>query len=163
VSHRIWIAVLLAAVVAFEVAFFNLAQTGTCASGGPYVIGDECPSGTGGWVALMIVSALLMAASTLGLPPIGADEDSRAWLPAFAFVPGTKESAVFFPLTATVLLAAGTETGTLIAAGVLVLAGPGLWAGMTWLLADTDRVLSERRRKKLREGARHQVGDKPRR
>jgi hypothetical protein len=148
--------VLVAGVAGFEIALYNLAQVGTCASGGPYVIGNECPAGTGWWVALLIFSALATAASTLGLP-IGESEEGRAWLPVFAFVPGTRESALFLPLTAIVLLAAGTDTGTWIAAGILVLAGPILWLGMRWLMADTDRVLAERRRKFQRDRARRRT------
>ena len=144
----VWTGILVVAALGFEAAIFKLAGTGTCASGGPYVIADECPSGPGWWVALLLVSALAIAAATLFVP-IGSEE--RGWLPALAFVPGTRESAVAGPVTGLVILAAGTDTWNLVIAGVLALGAPLLWLGARWLLADTDRVLRERRRREARE------------
>ena len=37
----------LGALVAFDWALYEIVQTGTCASGGPYVSARQCPEGTG--------------------------------------------------------------------------------------------------------------------
>jgi hypothetical protein len=50
----------LAAVVAQAVALVHLLKIGTCASGGPYLIARQCPSGTGGWV-LLIAAGMIVA------------------------------------------------------------------------------------------------------
>ncbi len=150
----LWVVVLGAGVIGFEFALFKLARIGTCASGGPYVIGSECPAGTNWWIAMLIGSIFVIAASTFLIPAGTGHEkgEGRPWLPALAFIPATKESAVFAPLTAAVLVAESQSTGTLIAAGVLLLGGPIAWVAMRWFMADTDRVLAERRRKRLKGG-----------
>jgi len=49
---RYWIravlglALFLASLTAFEYALWSLIETGTCASGGPYVTARPCPEGT---------------------------------------------------------------------------------------------------------------------
>ena len=52
------LALLAAAVIAFEYALWELMHTGTCASGGPYVPARECPDGTLG-KALLIPSSFV--------------------------------------------------------------------------------------------------------
>jgi hypothetical protein len=123
-------ALLGAAAFGFELAIYYLAGTGTCASGGPYEIAAECPPGTGAWVALLIFAALATIPATL---LIGSDR----LLPAMAFVPGFKECAILCLLTAGVILlsgfapwsdaGSGEREGAVIAAGALVLFGPGSW------------------------------------
>jgi hypothetical protein len=136
--------------IAFELAFYNLIQTGTCASGGPYVIGSECPSGTTGWTLTMLGGIAAMIVGGIGMPVIGDprhDEDRRPWLPLLAFVPGMKESALFFSLTGAVALlaAAKAESGdgseaTWVGAGFIAL-GIGGWLVGRWLshLANSPR------------------------
>jgi hypothetical protein len=58
----------LAGVVAQCIAFPHLLKIGTCASGGPYVIANPCPSGTATWILLigggMTVSILCIVAAS---------------------------------------------------------------------------------------------------
>jgi hypothetical protein len=86
----------------------------------------------------------------IGMPVIGdqrLDEGRRPWLPLLAFVPGMKESAVFFSLTGSVALlaAASAEPGEgsealWVGAGFIVL-GIGGWLIGRWLshLANSPR------------------------
>ena len=90
-----WGAVFAAGVAGFEVALFRLSDIGTCASGGPYVIGSECPEGTTAWVAVLIGSVIAMLAGGLGVGSIGPDRGpgDRGWLPVPVY------RAVYGPLT----------------------------------------------------------------
>ena len=150
------IALFAAGVVGFELAVFRLAEIGTCASGGPYVIENACPAGTTGWLLLLFGSVAAMVVGGIGWPVIGAEVERRprredAWVPLLAFVAGTREGAIFWSLTALVILAAafapwsdasaGAQEGSAIGAGVLLLIGPGLWLVGRALLraADTRR------------------------
>ena len=78
------LALILAGALTFCYCVYELAKTGTCASGGPYVSAHECPAGTG-TLALMIVPAVLAVltgavvfatrgrtATAPGLPPTTA-------------------------------------------------------------------------------------------
>ena len=73
----IGLGLLIASIVAISYAVYQLLQIGTCASGGPYVIGRECPEGTE-WLGLTIpisVFVMLFGAylyATRGAPP-GSD------------------------------------------------------------------------------------------
>jgi hypothetical protein len=52
-------AVLLAALGAMAYGIVGLTETGTCASGGPYVSARECPDGTGTTVLLVSAGAVV--------------------------------------------------------------------------------------------------------
>jgi hypothetical protein len=52
-------AVMLAGLAAFAWGLFHLIQTGTCASGGPFVIAQECPEGTGLKVTAVMVGVVV--------------------------------------------------------------------------------------------------------
>ncbi len=54
------IAIFVACVVTFCLKITALLDTGTCASGGPYVIARECPEGT-------TLDAMLLTGSIIGL------------------------------------------------------------------------------------------------
>jgi hypothetical protein len=41
-------------------AMYRLMRTGTCASGGPYVIAQPCPEGTG-WLVLALMGGIVLA------------------------------------------------------------------------------------------------------
>ena len=45
--------VMLAGVAAFTFGLLQLLETGTCASGGPYVSARPCPDGTGWYIAAL--------------------------------------------------------------------------------------------------------------
>jgi hypothetical protein len=74
-------ALMVAGVAVFLLALYELAKTGTCASGGPYVSARECPSDTPYWigglfagiVAFLAGGALFASrgrpATAPGLPP----------------------------------------------------------------------------------------------
>ncbi len=49
----------LGALVAFDWALYEVVQTGTCASGGPYVSARQCPEGTGLRVAVLMLAVPL--------------------------------------------------------------------------------------------------------
>jgi hypothetical protein len=58
-------AVLLAALGAMAYGIVGLTETGTCASGGPYVSARECPSGTGTTVLLVSAGATVYCIATI--------------------------------------------------------------------------------------------------
>ena len=155
-SRRVWGAAFVIAAAGFLTALYALSSVGTCASGGPYVIENECPGGTGAWIALMLGSVLAITVSGAALGAVGPQE--RTWwrrrgglIPLFIFVPGTVECAAFWLLTAAVTLVGafapwsdasdGAREGSAIfAGGILVLAIGGWLVGM-WL----SRLASSRR------------------
>jgi hypothetical protein len=53
------IAIMLAALGLFVWAVVDLVQIGTCASGGPYEIAQECPEGTGTKIGLVFAAVIL--------------------------------------------------------------------------------------------------------
>jgi hypothetical protein len=53
------IALMLAALGLLAWAVVDLVQIGTCASGGPYEIAQECPEGTGTKIGLIFVAVIL--------------------------------------------------------------------------------------------------------
>jgi hypothetical protein len=75
-------ALFLAAVAAFNYAILQMLETGTCASGGPYVIARPCPEGTGTDVAILVGSifAGLIGAAIYGFrgPKPGGPSDRVA-------------------------------------------------------------------------------------
>jgi hypothetical protein len=77
------LALFAAAVTAADYAIFHLIQTGTCASGGPYVSARPCPKGTGTLIVSLTV-AVFAGLAGLGLfaargePPRGDDEASSS-------------------------------------------------------------------------------------
>jgi hypothetical protein len=125
VKRVAWGALFAAGVIGFELALFRLNDIGTCASGGPYVIGDECPSGTNAWVAALIGSILAMLGAGLGFGSIGPDSGpgDRGWIPALALIPGMREFALLGLLTAAIALVLGEWA----LAAVMVVIGPGSW------------------------------------
>ena len=87
---------MVAGAAAFGFALYELLKTGTCASGGPYVVARECPSGTGLRAGLLVagllvflVGAALFAtrgrrATEPGLPP----DSTASNPPPFTRYPG---------------------------------------------------------------------------
>lgn len=59
--------VFIVSLAAFSWGFADAVATGTCASGGPYVIAQECPDGTGMTFALLFSGALGAFASIIVL------------------------------------------------------------------------------------------------
>jgi hypothetical protein len=139
--RTIFVGVFAAGVIGFELALSRLFEVGTCASGGPYVIANECPDGTTGWTFLLFGSILATVIGGIGWPVLGEGKRrglKGPWLPLFIWVPGTRECALFAPLTAAVLLLTSPETATLIGAGALLLLGPGVWLVGHLLLRAAD-------------------------
>lgn len=147
-SRPAWGVLFAAGVAGFEAAMYGLADVGTCASGGPYVIENECPGGTGWWIALMLASVCVIVVGGAALGVVGGEE--RRWwrrrgghVPLFIFVLGTIEFAAFALLTAAVIAVAvfapwsdaeagAREGSVLFAAGLLALGVCGWLIGM-WL------------------------------
>ncbi len=111
----------LGMLVLFEAALVHLLETGTCASGGPYVSRRECPSDTGLWILLMmgaifggLIASLVFVATARG---------KVGW--------GSIMFGAFFTVTAVVagytalfddkaVSAPGAQLGGLIVAGVFL-------------------------------------------
>ncbi len=78
------LALMLGSVALLGLAIYQLIDTGTCASGGPYVSAKPCPEDTGWWIAAISVSIPMFlaggwvfairgrTATAPGLPP-GSD------------------------------------------------------------------------------------------
>jgi hypothetical protein len=94
------LAVMLAGVAAFGLALVQVIETGTCASGGPYVSARPCPSDTGMWIGVLtgglivfLAGGALFAtrgrrATDPGLPP---DDSLKANPPPLSGFTGTKK------------------------------------------------------------------------
>lgn len=98
-------AVTLAGLLASTWAMYRLMHTGTCASGGPYVIAHQCPSGT----ALQILA--LMGGILAGLA--GAGIAGSAALGALWF-------GLFFTLSGADAMVAFGGTGGILFGGFFV-------------------------------------------
>jgi hypothetical protein len=79
----------LGSLVAFDWALYEIVQTGTCASGGPYVSARSCPEGTGLRIAVLtcaipvgLVGCALLSASRRGNWRAAVD----VWLVAWALL-----------------------------------------------------------------------------
>ena len=138
----IWGALCLAGMAGFLAAIYGLGSIGTCASGGPYVIEDQCPGGTGAWIAVMIGSVLVVLVAGAALGPVAAGKPTwwrrrGGLLAPLAFVPLTFECAVLFTLAAAVTLLAAVapwsdasdsaRSGSVLLAGIWLVLGPGAW------------------------------------
>lgn len=148
-----FLALFVAGVAGLQLAVFRLSEIGTCASGGPYVIENACPAGATGWLLLLFGSIGAMVIGGIGAPVLGAEGERRprragTWVPLFAFVPGTREGALFLSLTGLVVLAGafapwsdasgGARVGSAFGAGLFFLLGPGLWLVGRALLRAAD-------------------------
>jgi hypothetical protein len=58
-------AILLAALAAMAYGIVGLTETGTCASGGPYVSARECPDGTGTTILIVSAGAAIFCLTTI--------------------------------------------------------------------------------------------------
>ena len=97
------LALTLAGYALFAVGLVKLIHIGTCASGGPYQIARECPSGTGSWAAALpvgIITGLIGIAvfAFRGDPPSGQRKS------ASLFGLGTAAFGLFFLVTGLVAL-----------------------------------------------------------
>ncbi len=137
-------ALFLAAVVLFNVELIKLLDTGTCASGGPYVSARPCPEGTG-------TSILLLMASIFGGligAGIFASRGARPGDPnqgkGSGWTAGMLSWSVFFTATGAVSLhygltaddpGPGAQLGALIVGGTFLVMGlPALlWMIYTWI------------------------------
>jgi hypothetical protein len=140
--RAIWGTLCVAGLAGFLVAIYAVSSIGTCASGGPYVIENECPGGTGGWVALLVCSPLVVLVAGVGFGPVGAGEPTwwrreGGLIAPLAFVPFTVECAILFGLAAAATLlsafapwsdASDSAQGwSVFLAGVWLVLGPGAW------------------------------------
>jgi len=136
-------ALFLGAVVLFNVKLLDLMQTGTCASGGPYVSARPCPPGTGTDVLLLMASifAGLIGAWIFALRGVrpggsgrgggGFSDGLLAWSVYFV---GTGAYALYSVLTDDSLEPDAT-TGGLIVSGTFLLLGLPALVALIWLWA----------------------------
>jgi hypothetical protein len=113
--------VALGALALFELSLVHLLETGTCASGGPYVSARQCPSGTGAWIAGLtlsifvgLIASLVFVATARGKVGWGSIMFG-AFFTVTAFVAGY--AALFDDQAAS---APGAQLGGLIVAGVFL-------------------------------------------
>ena len=113
--------VTLGALVVFELSLVHLLETGTCASGGPYVSARQCPSGTGAWIAGLTLSIFVGLIASLVF--VATARGKAGW--------GSIMFGAFFTVTAVVAgyaalfdekatSAPGAQLGGLIVAGVFL-------------------------------------------
>jgi hypothetical protein len=111
----------LAALAVFELSLVHLLETGTCASGGPYVSARQCPSGTGAWIAGLTLSIFVGLIASLVF--VATARGKVGW--------GSIMFGAFFTVTALVagyvalfddkaVSAPGAQLGGLIVAGVFL-------------------------------------------
>jgi hypothetical protein len=111
----------LGALAVFELSLVHLLETGTCASGGPYVSARQCPSGTGAWIAGLTLSIFVGLISSLVF--VATARGKVGW--------GSIMFGAFFTVTAVVagyaalfddraVSAPGAQLGGLIVAGVFL-------------------------------------------
>jgi hypothetical protein len=114
----------LGALAVFELSLVHLLETGTCASGGPYVSARQCPSGTGGWIAGLTLS--IFAGLIASLVFVATARGKVGW--------GSIVFGAFFTVTGLVagyaalfddkaVSAPGAQLGGLIVAGVFLSMG----------------------------------------
>jgi hypothetical protein len=113
--------VTLGALAVFELSLVHLLETGTCASGGPYVSARQCPSGTGAWIAGLTLSIFVGLIASLVF--VATARGKVGW--------GSIMFGAFFTVTALVAgyaalfddkaaSAPGAQLGGLIVAGVFL-------------------------------------------
>jgi len=136
-------ALFLGAVVLFNVKLLDLMQTGTCASGGPYVSARPCPPGTGTDVLLLMASifAGLIGAWIFALRGVrpggsgrgggGFSDGLLAWSVYFV---GTGGYALYNVLTDD-SLGEDAELGGLIVSATFLLMGVPALVALIWLWA----------------------------
>jgi hypothetical protein len=137
-------ALFLACVALFNIALLELLKTGTCASGGPYVVAQPCPDGTGKWAGAItgsIPGGLIAAAifAFRGDRPGGSGES----LANGFFGWGTFAWGLFFAASGTVALI-GSLTGDLPEDGKLgglIVAGTFLFMGLPVFLFSLKGIL----------------------
>ena len=158
-SRTAWAAIFLAAAGGFLAAIYALGSVGTCASGGPYVVENECPGGTGWWIALLLGSAVAIAVSGMALGAVWPERPSwwrrrGGLIPLFIFVPGTVECAAFSVLIAVATLLGafapwsdashGAQGESAIFAGGFAALGIGGWFVGRWLARLANEPRSRR-------------------
>ena len=136
-------ALFLGSVVLFNVKLLDLMQTGTCASGGPYVSARQCPPGTGTDILLLIGSVLggvigAWVFALRGKRPGGSgrgggtfSDGLLAWSVYFV---GTGAYALYSVITDD-SLAPDAQTGGYIVAGTFLLMGIPALIALIWLWA----------------------------
>ncbi len=137
-------ALFIAAVVLFNVELVKLLDTGTCASGGPYVSARQCPEGTGTSILLLMASlfAGLIGAGIFawrgaraGDPNQGKGSGRNAGMLTWSiFFTATGAVALHYALTADDP-GPGAQLGALIVGGTFLLMGlPALlWMIYAWI------------------------------
>ena len=147
-------ALFLGSIVLFNVKLLDLMQTGTCASGGPYVSARPCPPGTGTDIILLMASVLggLVGAWIFALRGKRPDGRGRgggtfsdgllAWSVYFV---GTGAYALYNVLTDD-SLAEDAKLGGFIVAGTFLLMGLPALAFLIWSWAShrNDRPPDDR-------------------
>jgi hypothetical protein len=115
----------VAATAAMGLALWHLLDTGTCASGGPYVSARPCPDGTTTWILLAPASVIVLLA---GMALMG-----RLIVPWTIFFAGTGGTLVAAALAGD--LGPGGSSAAWSVGPMFVLMGvvPGVWALATWL------------------------------
>lgn len=139
-------ALYLGSVVLFNVALLKLLETGTCASGGPYVTANPCPDGTGAWAGAItgsIFGGLIGAAifAFRGDRPGGSGESLAGGL----FGWGGFAWSLFFAGSGTVALIAsltGDDMPSDSKLGGLIVAGTFLLMGLPVFVFSVKGILS---------------------
>lgn len=133
----------LAGVVLFTIALLHIMKIGTCASGGPYVSARPCPSGTGGWIGLLIGGIL---ASIVGMLLCGGVFGAGlvVWSALFA---GSGTAMLVQSLTANDLSAGAKSAGYIVGTVFILMGGVPL----VWLIS---RGLSGAREKRFKAHSR---------
>jgi hypothetical protein len=128
------LAIGLAGVVLFSIALTHLLKGGTCASGGPYAIAQQCSSGTGTWMAMLPVG---IVASIVGMF-IGP-----AWFTYSALFLVSGITVLVELLTASGVSAGGKLGGYIIAAIFIPMgAVPLILASREWITTRGERSLA---------------------
>jgi Short C-terminal domain len=126
----------VAGVVVFTIGLLQLMKIGTCASGGPFVSARQCPSGTGGYVAMMVGGMLASVVGMIGGGFSGAG--LLIWALLFA---GSGTAMLVNALTANGL-SSGAKSAGYIVGGVFIPIG-GI--PLIWLIASGVNGLRQNR------------------
>ncbi|MEX2195517.1 MAG: SHOCT domain-containing protein [Thermoleophilaceae bacterium] len=150
---RYWLATLaglglcLAAVVAVDWGLYHLIRTGTCASGGPYVVARPCPAETGGHIAALM-GGIFGGLAGIGIYAARGTGGRRGLIG----LGGVMWSLLFVTIAASAALAAfgpaatgedGAEVAAIVLAAIFVpmgLAAPAVsWLGRGAMRAKAER------------------------
>lgn len=133
------LALFVAAIFVFCSALGDLLDTGTCAAGNqPYVIGRECPEGTGTSILLLFVSTLGLLVSFLVIALGGGGPDGLSSFMWGAFFTAVGAYAIVHVRTSEVIAADGRLGGMIVGIVFVLIGLPALvWFG--YRLATRDR------------------------